>query len=124
VDPIAAPSLRSAIRDALTRAMKDRDRVATGALRSALAMIDNAEAVDVSLAPRPQPGVIEGGVAGLGAGEVARRTVTDENVRAILRDAISERDKAATQYERLQRPDDATRLRLEIAVLAPLLPDR
>jgi uncharacterized protein len=104
--------------------MKDRDRVATAALRSVLATIDNAEAVDVSLAPRPQPGVVEGGVAGLGAGEVARRTITDEDVRAILRDAINERDEAATQFERLQRPDDATRLRVEVAVLAALLPDR
>jgi uncharacterized protein YqeY len=115
--------LRAAVRDALTVAMKDRDRVATSALRSALAAIDNAEAVDVSLTPPEQPGVIAGGVVGLGAGEVARRTVTDDDVRAILRDAITERETAAAQYEELRRGDDASRLRTEVSVLAALLDD-
>ena len=38
--------LRQNLRDALTTAIKSRDRVAVAALRSALAAIDNAEAVD------------------------------------------------------------------------------
>jgi uncharacterized protein YqeY len=84
-------------------------------------MIDNAEAVDVSLAPRSQSGVIVGGVAGLGAGEVARRTITDDDVRVLLRDAITEREGAAAQYDELQRLDDAARLRMEIVVLARVL---
>jgi uncharacterized protein YqeY len=109
------------MRDALTRAMKDRDQVATAALRSALAMVDNAEAVDVSVAPRRQSGVIAGGVAGLGAGEVARRTITDDDVRMLLREAITEREEAAAQYDELRRPDDAARLRAEVAVLADVL---
>jgi uncharacterized protein len=119
--PTAESSLRSSIRDALTVAMKDRDRVATAALRSALTAIDNAEAVDIGLAPRAQPGTIAGGVTGLGAGEVARRTITDHDVRAILRDAITERQTAAAQYESLQRHDAADRLRVEASVLAALL---
>jgi uncharacterized protein YqeY len=112
------------MRDALTRAMKDRDRVATAALRSAIAIVDNAEAIDVSLAPRSQSGVIMGAVTGLGAGEVARRTITDDDVRALLREAITEREGAAAQYDELQRPDDAARLRTEVAVLARVLETR
>jgi uncharacterized protein YqeY len=115
--------LRSAIRDALKGAMKDRDRVATAALRSALSAIDNAEAVDVSLAPPEQPGVIAGGVVGLGAGEVARRSLTDDDVGAIVRDAITEREAAAAQYDELHQHDDAARLRSEVAVLAAVLAD-
>jgi uncharacterized protein YqeY len=103
--------------------MKDRDRVATAALRSALAAIDNAEAVDLSAAPRAQPGRIVGGVAGLGAGEVARRAITDDDVRAIVADAIAEREVAAAQYETLRRQGDAERLRVEAAVLGALLAD-
>jgi uncharacterized protein YqeY len=116
--------LRSAIRDALQVAMKDRDRVATAALRSALAAIDNAEAVDASLAPPEQPGHIAGGVVGLGAGEVARSTLTDHDVRAIVREAIAERERAAAQYDELHRHDDAARLRTETSVLAAVLDDR
>jgi uncharacterized protein YqeY len=121
MEPMTASPLRAALRDALTVAMKDRDRVATSALRSALAAIDNAEAVDVSLAPPEQPAVIAGGVVGLGAGEVTRRTITDDDVRAILRDAISEREAAAAQYDELSRHDDASRLRTEASVLAALV---
>jgi hypothetical protein len=109
------------MREALATAMKHRDRVATAALRSALAEIDNAEAVDSASAPRAQPGRIAGAVAGLGAGEVARRTMTDDDVRAIVGNAVVEREAAAAQYEALHRPDDANRLRLEAAVLSALL---
>ena len=92
--------------------------MATAALRSVLAAIGNAEATDISSAPPAQPGTIAGGVAGLGAGEVARRTITDDDVRAILDDAISEREAAAAQYEELHRDDEASRLRAEVVALA------
>jgi uncharacterized protein YqeY len=82
-----------------------------------LATVDNAEAADLSAAPQQQPGVIAGGVAGLGAGDVARRTATEQDVRDILSTAISEREAAAVQYDALQRPEEATALRDEAAVL-------
>src|SRR5262249_43622625 len=111
------PALRPRLRDALTAAMKARDVTAVRALRSVLAAIDNAEAADSSAAPRQEPGVIAGGVAGLGAGEFARRTVTEQDVRDILATAIEEREDAAVQYDALQRPDEAQRLRDEAVVL-------
>jgi uncharacterized protein len=44
------------MRRALTAAMKSRDRLAVTALRSALAAIDNAEAVDIATTPRAAGG--------------------------------------------------------------------
>gem|GEM_PF-809311 len=72
---------RPAAREALTAAMKARDAVAVGALRAVIAAIDNAEAADPAHAPAQQPGPIAGGVKGLGAGEVPRRTLGDAEVR-------------------------------------------
>ena len=95
----------------------------TPELRTALAAIDNAEAVDSSFAPDGQSSTIAGAVVGLGAGEVARRTLSDDDVRAILRDAITEREEAAAEYEARQRPEDAARLRTEAGILTAILAD-
>jgi uncharacterized protein YqeY len=122
-EPAAQP-LRAEMRRALTAAMKARDASAVRALRSVLAAIDNAEAADLSAAPRQESGVIAGGVAGLGAGEVARRTVTEQDVRDVLSTAIAERETAVLQYDALQRPDEAHRLRDEVAVLRSLASGR
>ena len=112
---------RPAARQALTAAMKARDSVAVGALRAVIAAIDNAEAADPAHAPAQQPGPIAGGVKGLGAGEVPRRTLGDAEVRAIVEREMAERQDAAAQYDELRRPDAAARLRAEIEVLRPLL---
>jgi uncharacterized protein YqeY len=112
----AAP-LRSAMQTALSAAMKNQDRVAVNAIRSALAAITNAEAVDESHAPAAEPGTIAGGVSGLGRGEVPRRTITEHDARQIVKKVVAERQEAATQYDELNRHDDASRLRQEIAVL-------
>ncbi|HEX5616108.1 MAG TPA: hypothetical protein VFZ83_13230 [Acidimicrobiia bacterium] len=111
-------SLRTTMRDALTTAMKQRDRVAVRALRAALAAIDNAEAVDPSHAPREQPGTIAGGVAGLGAGEIPRHALSDDDVRAIVQTTIADLHTAAADYDRLHRAPDADLLRAEAAVLS------
>jgi uncharacterized protein YqeY len=101
--------------------MKNRDRVAVNAIRSALAAIANAEAVDEALAPPAEPGTIAGGVSGLGRGEVTRRTITENDARQIVQQVIAERLAAAAQYEDLNRHADASRLRDEVAVLADFL---
>jgi uncharacterized protein len=115
--PDRAAQIRSTVRSALTGAMKERDAVAVDTLRSVLAAIDHAEAVDPALAPRAEQGRIAGGVAGLGAGDVPRRVLGDDDIRRILDQAITQREAAATQYEGLRRPADARRLRLEVAIL-------
>jgi len=100
--------------------MKARDPIAIDALRSVLAALDNAEAADLTVTPRPDSASIAGAVAGLGAGEVSRRVVSDEDICSILERAIAERQSAALEYDELRRSDEAQRLRAEVAILEPL----
>jgi uncharacterized protein YqeY len=113
--------LRDRLRDALKAAMRARDDVSRAAFRSALSVIDNAEAADLHDAPPEQAGVIAGGVAGLGAGEVARKQLSDEQLVQILHAEIARWESTARDAERAGRIDDAMRLRAEIAALRPLL---
>ncbi|WP_213011251.1 hypothetical protein [Paractinoplanes toevensis] len=109
--------LRERLRKALPVAMKARDRDATTALRATLAAIDNAEAVT------PAEGVpgslaIEVLPVGAGATEVARRTLTEQEVEQIVRAELAERETAADEYERVGHPDRAEKLRSEARSLA------
>ncbi|MBO0687398.1 MAG: GatB/YqeY domain-containing protein [Candidatus Dormibacteraeota bacterium] len=117
--------MRSSLRRDLARAIKARDGVAAAALRSALAAIDNAEAVD----PPPRGGGpaqehhIAGSVAGLGATEAERRDLTAAEVEEIVRREMVERLAAAGEYERLGHIAPADRLREEARVLSRFLPE-
>jgi uncharacterized protein YqeY len=112
-----ADEWRSWLREALTSAMRERRVSAIKALRSTLSAIDNAEAVDATEALTPDPGPIAGAVSGLGAGEVARRQLTSDDVRAIIQREIDERLAAALDYERAGREERAGELRAEAAVI-------
>ena len=105
--------------------MKSRDSVAVAALRSALAAIDNAEAVDpevgASLASATGDAPVAKSAAGLGAGDVPRRELSEADEAAIVATEIAERRTAADEYARLGRADDAARLRTEADVLAAVL---
>jgi uncharacterized protein YqeY len=116
-EPDRAVPLRQRLRAALPTALKARDRVAVVALRSTLAAIDNAEAVD-----RP-PGVdvglaIERIPVGVGAAEVERRVLTHAQVEQIVRAEVAEREAAARDYDRAGRPERARQLRDEAGVLS------
>jgi uncharacterized protein YqeY len=112
-----ADGLRDRLREALRAAMKARDKPAIAGLRAALSVIDNAEAADLSDAPAVEEGHIAGGVAGIGAGEVERRELTDVELVALLDVELTCWESTAQDYERLQRSDDAGRLRAEIAAV-------
>ena len=142
-----AGDLHDRLRRALPAAMRARDRPAMTALRSALAAIDNAGAVDQPQAsPRagdptptgagpgptgpadaraaPGPAAAEaanprfaGTVAGVGATEVERRNLSPAQVAAIVRTEIADREAAAAGYQRAGRPEEAERLRAEAGVL-------
>ncbi|HWU89928.1 MAG TPA: hypothetical protein VN253_21850 [Kofleriaceae bacterium] len=112
---------KSALREALRGALRTRQMHAVAVLRETLAAIDNAEAAESSAAPPVQHGVIAGGVAGLGAGEVPRRMLSAEAVTAIVESEVQERRDAATTYSALGRHDEATTLRLQLDVLVSLL---
>jgi uncharacterized protein len=113
-------ALRQRLRDALPAAMKARDRVAVAALRSALAAIDNAEAVGGTGAKGM---AIEQSPVGVGAAELPRRELTAEQVEEIVRAEVAEREAAALGYERGGHADRAAQLRNEIRVLAQALGD-
>jgi len=113
-----AASLRRRLREALPAALKARDRAAVAALRSALAAIENASAVDAGSAPGL---AIEESPVGAGATEVERRQLTDSDVREILLAEIGDRLGAAETYEGAGRHDRAERLRAEADLLVAYL---
>jgi uncharacterized protein YqeY len=116
--------MREVLQSALTEAIKSGDRPAVSALRSALAAIANAEAVE-AVESSEDPGVthpmIAGSVPGVGATEVARRELTEVAQLAIVRAEIDARRSAASGYDQAGRPDRAAALRAEADVLARYL---
>jgi uncharacterized protein len=123
-------TVRSGLRAALRAAMKERDAAAMSALRSALAAIDNAEAVPASgqrpAAPPSQAAPSEnvpvaGGVAGLGGAEVARRAVPEEEAVAIAAAEAADRRAAARDYRAAGRGDRADRLLSEAGAIESAL---
>lgn len=106
------------MRAGLSAAMKSRDRAAASALRSALAAVDNAEAVDVA---EHRAGALENSATGLGVAEVARRQLTEQDIEQIVRAEVDERRKVAGQYESLGQTDRAATLHAEAEALTGLL---
>lgn len=105
--------LRQRLQTALVAAMRVRDATAVAALRSALGAIANAEAVEGEAAAPIGESPIAHAVSGLGAGDVARRELSDADQIAVVRNEIAERETAALGYDRLGRSDEAERLRSE-----------
>ena len=98
--------------------MKARDAAAVSALRTTLAAVDNAEAV---APPAPAPlveGVIAGAVAGVGATEVPRVELSDDQVAAIVAAEVADRRATAADYEAAGQSARADRLTAEADVLA------
>ncbi|BCI52455.1 hypothetical protein NIIDNTM18_17330 [Mycolicibacterium litorale] len=113
---------RHLLRGELLNARKQRDTVRVAALRSALAAVDNAETPDDARVATGT-GPIAGSVAGLGAAEVARRTLSDQHIRALLTAEVDERVSAAADAAAGGFPERAALLRSEAEVLTGLLSD-
>ena len=115
--------MRARLSRALRDAIRGRDQAATAALRSALAAIANAEAVDAGSQPVSTVGSqhFAGAAAGLGAAEVPRRVLTEAAAEDIVRGEIADRQQAASQYARGGHAERAERLRAELAVLQAVL---
>ncbi|MFJ9516807.1 hypothetical protein ACIRPK_00815 [Kitasatospora sp. NPDC101801] len=116
--PVPAAPLRERLRAALPAAMKGRDKVATSALRSALAAIENAEAVDVPAGASRPSSAIEWIAVGPGTAEADRRVLTEARIEQIVRAEIADREAAATGYDRTGPAERAALLRAEAAVLS------
>ena len=113
----AAHHWRTTLRDALLAARKDRDATRVSALRSALSAIDNAETPDGARVEAPSSATFAGAVVGLGAAEVARRELSDAQIRSLLHGEVDERLAAAKQIDQ-RHTDHASTLRAEAAVLS------
>ena len=102
-------TLRDALRSELTAALRRRDRPVASALRTALAAIANAEAapgVD-TIDSRAGSAHIAGATAGLGATEVARLTLTEDEQRALVTQDQAELTSHAERLASLCRLDEA-----------------
>lgn len=111
--------MRATMRVDLKAALKARDKAAVAALRTALAAIDNAEAVPVGERPVLDSGSehFGGSVVGLGAAEAPRRELTEAEVRDIVAAEVAERTGSAEQYRRIGQDEHAERLLAEATVL-------
>ena len=105
------------MKESLRAAMRARDHTSIAALRSALSAIDNAEAVGQADASASHGGRIAKARLGVGAGDVARRQLTEGDAVAIVRAEIEERVAAAAEYVRRGERERAEKLRAEAAVL-------
>jgi uncharacterized protein YqeY len=114
--------LRRRLQDALVPAMRARDRAAVSAIRSALAAVANAEAVPVE--PRGNPptaGPVAKSAVGLGAAEVARLELSEDDVRSILHAEVTAHLEAADHLRSVGQAARAVELQAQVAALRPFL---
>jgi hypothetical protein len=112
-------ALRAALRHGLTAALKARDTEALAALRTAIAAIDNAEAIATTDAHRPVTSPdIAGASSGVGSTEAVRQSLSGAQLRDIVREQITEYAREADRYDALGQPDAAHRLRHRGSILA------
>lgn len=115
-------ALKGALRRDLTAAMKERDRDTASALRTALAALDNAEAVMVLANGQVAAGAhVAGARSGVGSTEAGRRAVTGDQAREILSGLIAEQSGEAGRYDTLGQASAAQRLRAQADVLRKYL---
>jgi len=110
-DPPTQPSttdavepLRARLSADLLAAMKARDKLAIDTLRCLLGVLDNAGAQDPKL---------------FGAStEVPRRSLTHNELQALMRAEATSRRTAVIEYERGGRHQEAARLRAELVLVS------
>jgi uncharacterized protein len=96
------PTLRARLRADLPDAMRDGDASRVAVLRTALAALDNAEAVDPT---------------GLRVTETERRHLTEDDQRDLVEAARTELRAAAREMTGLGQPDRAAELERRAEVL-------
>ena len=107
--------VRGNLRQELMNAMRRRDTAVIPVLRSAIAAIDNAESVEPAHVPIAES-PIAGSAGGLGASEVERAHLGQQEQRTIVEREIVELASHIDRLTRLCRRDeaDATRRAMEI----------
>ncbi len=110
--------LRSLLRSDLVAAMKARRPEIVSALRTAIAAIDNAEAIEVHDGGEAlASGHFAGARAGVGSTEAARRVLSIGEVRSLVEAQVTERIAGADRNDALGQRAAASRLRREADVL-------
>ncbi|WP_066902938.1 glutamyl-tRNA amidotransferase [Mycolicibacterium houstonense] len=112
---------RERLRRSLLSARKSRDATGVTAIRSALSAIDNAETPQPDQTDTRTGEAIAGAVSGVGSTEMARRVLSDDEVRVLIRAEIDERLVAADQYSANGHLDRASELLSQADVLTRLL---
>ena len=121
--PSDAQELRARLRTDLVAAMRARDTGVVAALRTAIAAIDNAEAVEVDAGMDDVTSEhVAGAESGVGSTEAARRVLSLDDLQAVLRAQVGERLTEAERYASYDRAEDAERLRREAEALGAYLP--
>ncbi|UXX97500.1 hypothetical protein N7U49_03005 [Streptomyces sp. AD2-2] len=100
--------------------MRARDKAAVSALRTALAALDNAEAVSLEEF-EPRGTALEQSPMGAGATDVARRELSEHRVVEMVRAEAAERLDAAARLTAPAHAHRAARLRAEADVLLRFL---
>lgn len=117
-----AQALRTALRHGLITALKARDTDALAALRTAIAAIDNAQAVSASApAPAVASAHVAGACSGPGSTEAARRQLGRGELSDILRAQVAEHTREADRYDALGQAEAAERLRRQARTLTAYL---
>ena len=107
--------LRTRLRTALLGARRDRDAGTVSALRTAIAALENAEAV-----PAPQrDGALEGAPVGVGSSEARRRVLDEADELAVLDAEIEAHREAERAYADVA-PDRAEAARRAARTLTDL----
>ncbi|MGW6487350.1 hypothetical protein [Streptomyces sp. NPDC055056] len=121
--PEDAQALRSLLRTDLVAAMKARRTEAVSALRTAIAVIDNAEAVEApaQASVHAVSEHVAGAGTGVGSTEAERRVLSLDDVRALLQAQVDDRTGEADRYDTHGQRDAALRLRREADVLSRYL---
>lgn len=104
--------VRTRLKDGLKTAMKMRQSAIVSILRTVLAAIDNAEAVE--LPPNFVP------VMGQ-SNDVPRKVLTETQMRDIVRNEIRALQSASAEYEQLGKTEEAATLRNQVAALSEYL---
>ncbi len=117
-------NVRPELKTRLTSAMRERDRAVASAIRSALAALDNAEAVPIASVAGPAEGASEHVATahvGVGSSDAPRRELSDTEERDVLSDEVAELRSAAQELESHGSNDRAEDLRRAAHVIAEAL---
>ena len=102
--------------------MRARDRDAVRALRSLLAAIDNAGAIEVEHEPTAGgSSPIAGATAGAGSSEARRHEVDAAGLEQLVAEHLAELRQAGERYERMGEPERAAAAGRELAALERLI---